>query len=133
MIPFDDDARHVHAFGLCTKKCDHQEADAAQIVICRAWIRRWAYRRKSINTQRGSYALKHDVENSTRTQGVDHVQTDHRGHRFSGPYFYVTNGAFIVAALLEGYTVVPCSAGSLNAFFDMGFRKEPLPIVEVPA
>lgn len=126
MIPFLEDARRVHAFGLClcTKTCDQEEADAAQIVLCRARIRRWAYPRKSINTRHGSYALKHDVENSIHA----HAQSDRRDRRLSSPCFYVTNGAFIVA-----YSVVPCSASSLNAFFNMGFRKEPLPIVEVEA
>lgn len=117
--PLPKHARRVHAFGLCTKTCEHEEAAAVQIGVCRAWIRRWAYRRKSINARRGSYSLKHDVENSVRTPGSEDV--------------YVTNGAFIVAALLEGYTVVACSADSLNAFFNIGIRKAPLPIVEVGA
>lgn len=119
----------IHAFGLCTKSCDHGKPDAAQVVLCRAWIRRWAYPRKSINTRQGSYALKHVVERSTISRGVTHLQTDHLGRRWSGAYVYVTNGAFILAALLEGYRMVPSSVGSPNAFFNMGVRKEPLSIV----
>jgi hypothetical protein len=124
-------SRPVHAFGLCTETCDHRQPDAAQVVLCRAWLRRWAYPRKSINTRHGSYGLKHDVEHSTCPPGTEHEHTC--GRPWSEPYLYVTNGAFIKAALLEGYRAVPCSAGSPNAFFNMGFRAEPLPIVEVAA
>jgi len=123
----------IHACGICTRACSHQKIDPAQVVICRAWLRRWAYRRKSINTRIGSYALKHMVEHSTMRPGMTHEQIDPWGRRWSGPYIYVSNGAFILAALLEGYRAIPCSSGSPNAYFDLGIRKVPLPVVELDA
>ena len=104
----------IHAYGLCTAGCDHGRIDPAQVVLCRAWLRRWAYRRRYINRMRGSYRLKHDVESAPGG-------------------FYVTNGAFILAAILEGYRAIPCASGSPNAYFDLGIRKAPRPIVELSA
>lgn len=122
--PEPSSALIVHEFGLCNRECSHGEPDAAEVVLCRAWIRRWGCPRQSINALFDSYLLKHAVENASHPRAP---------LRWLPARYYVTNGAFIRAAQLEGYRVVPCAGGSLNALFDMGFRMEPLPLVEVAA
>jgi hypothetical protein len=115
----------VHAFGLCNRNCDHAEPDPEQVDVCRAWLRAHCEPRKTINTRRSSYGLKHDVEHSTSVPDVTHLQTDQWGRQWAGSYRYVTNGAFIAAALLEGYRMVPTGLGSPNAWFNISFRKVP--------
>lgn len=116
----------VHAFGLCCRTCDHGEPDPEQVATCRAWLRTHACPRKTINYRRSSYGLKHEVEHASRIPGRSYPQTDHYGRDWYGPYVYVTNGAFITAALAEGYRMVPTSPGSPNAHFNISVRKVPI-------
>lgn len=125
-------APEIHAYGLCNPHCNHDAPNAEQVAVCREWLRRWAYPRKTINTRRGSYGLKHEVERSTEERGVTHLQTDHLGRRWGGSYVYVSNGSFIEAARLEGYRFVQAGWASPNAYFNMGFRKVPLEIEAPP-
>jgi hypothetical protein len=70
--------------------------------MCRAWIRCFG-RTQNINPSAGSsYGFKHDVES-------------HFGH-------YIGNGAFIVAAYLEGLKVKRIEAGHPNAHFNLSRR-----------
>lgn len=76
--------------------------DATQVATCRRWIRWFARPRKSFDLRTSSYGLKHQVES------------------WAGRY--VTNGAFIAAALAEGYRVKQIHGGP-NAHFNMSFRR----------
>lgn len=118
----------VHSSGLCTAICTHEPPDLGQVVVCRAWFRRAAFPRKSINKAHSSYGLKHAVERSTRMPGLAYEQIDREGRGWRADSIYVSNGAFIRAAILEGYRVVPCGTENPNAFFNLGIRKTPLPV-----
>ncbi len=73
---------------------------------CRRWIRKWIDKRKSINTKHWSYHLKGLVED----------------YRLEDTYEdYISNGAFIQAAVDEGYDLQPCGPDSHNAYFNMSF------------
>lgn len=108
----------VHAYGFCpgVDGCDHTPPDPAQVVICRAWLRRCARQRVSINKTVSSYRLKHAVEAACRVLGMS---------------VYIANGAFIVAAQREGYRVF--SRGGPNALFNISIRKHPLPTLSLSA
>lgn len=72
----------------------------SQVELSKIWIREWITPRKTINTQKGSYQLKHIVEKNSGT--------------------YVSNGAFIRAAIDLGFNY---SKNGLNAFFNMSFLR----------
>jgi hypothetical protein len=78
--------------------------DARQVETCKKWIEENATKRKSINKDRSSYGLKHDVENATGE--------------------YVSNGAFIRAMIDLGYTAKPVGVGSPNANFNIGLSRK---------
>ena len=69
-----------------------------EIEICKEWLRKWAKPRKTMNNDRSSYEIKHFIEH-----------TDNK---------YVTNGAFIQAAIEEGYKVERIE-DSPNAIFNI--------------
>jgi hypothetical protein len=87
--------------GLVTDREAGPPPDPEQVKLCREWIRENVGRRKTINHARNSYGLKHVVERVTET--------------------YITNGAFIRAALDEGFEIEPC--GKKNAYFNFSYRK----------
>jgi hypothetical protein len=102
---------NVCAHGLIPYRCSRGEPpeaagagppDPEQVATCRRWLALFARPRKTINPRRHSYGLKHDVE------------------RWAGGY--VGNGAFIAAALAEGYRVRQVDRGP-NAFFNMSFAE----------
>lgn len=74
-----------------------------QVDLCRDWLRAFGEKTKTIRPGWHSYGLKHVVE---RWQGT-----------------YISNGAFIAAALLEDYEIVPNGYGSLNAYFNLSLRR----------
>jgi hypothetical protein len=76
-----------------------------QLAHCKEWIKRFARPRKSINLRAFSYSLKHRAENWRSGLLADSK--------------FVSNGAFILAALQEGYKYLP--DGGKNCFFDMRF------------
>lgn len=78
------------------------EPNEKEIALATKWIETFAQHRKTINRREFSYGLKHSVETWTWET------TDNRE--------YVSNGAFIVAALRAGYDL---HARGINAFFDM--------------
>jgi len=80
-----------------------------QVDVCREWLRLHAEPTKNIRRAAYSYALKHVVEKWVAK---------------SGHHKYVSNGAFIAAALQEGYRAKRATSGSLNARFNMQVRKE---------
>ena len=68
---------------------------------CADWIRANTKARKTINRNRSSYGLKHSVERATGT--------------------YVTNGAFIAAAIGLGFSF---KTRGPNAYFNFGIREK---------
>jgi len=74
-----------------------------EIRLCVEWLRRFGVPTRTLRPEHSSYALKHFVE-----QWSDQ---------------YVTNGAFIAAALIEGYQAKADFDGSLNAVFNLSIRK----------
>lgn len=121
----------VHADGLCTRTCNHEAVDSAQVEACRTWLRCRAVTSARLNKRVGSYSLKHRVEEESREPGVVHHQIDPHGRAWAGAYLYVSNGAFIEAARLEGYRVQPCAPGSPNAFFNLTIRRKSVDVVHV--
>lgn len=75
------------------------EPDPAQIEAAAKWIAAKCTPRKTINKRFGSYGLKHRAED------------------WAGSY--ITNGAFIVAALQAGYVMQPHGFGSPNGSFNV--------------
>lgn len=79
-----------------------KEPDRVEIETCKKWLAEFARKRKSINDRRWSYSLKHTVE------------------RWAD--LYISNGAFIQAAIELGYNYKRVQNG-LNANFDMIFPR----------
>ena len=67
---------------------DTSTIDEKQIKFCKDWISKWLTPRKTINTKRGSYNLKHMVEIDLKEKGKS---------------IYISNGAFIKAAIELDY------------------------------
>jgi len=65
--------------------------DQFQVTLCRKWIQTFGAKRKTANPDHSSYGLKHFVEKWLKSDP-------------SIPHDYVSNGAFITAAIEEGYT-----------------------------
>jgi hypothetical protein len=75
---------------------------------------RFATRRKTLNTKRTSYGLKHSVEHyMKRLPGVKN--------------YYVANGAFICAAVHLGFEIAPVRPGNPNVNINISERS---PILE---
>lgn len=96
------------------------EPDDGQVALCRRWIRCFVRPRKTVNRSRSSYGLKHDVERWTAQTPGEWRNVDNRGREWFSDSAYVSNGAFIKAAVLEGYSVRQIEGGP-NAHFDMSF------------
>jgi hypothetical protein len=79
-----------------------------QVEHCEAWILNFCQPQQSINYHRTSYGLKHSVENWKSGLPSDRS--------------YVSNGAFIMAAVRLGYKYVRVQG--LNAHFNMKIRKD---------
>lgn len=81
--------------------------DPIEVAHCREWIKVFARPRKTINPFAFSYELKHIVENWRSG-----LPTDSK---------YVSNGAFIWAAVLENYRFLWDVPGP-NCYLNMRFR-----------
>ena len=85
---------------------NHETKDDApptgEVLACIHWIMEFAEPTEAVVKRHTSYGLKHIVE------------------RYSGDY--VSNGAFIEAALLLGFKC-SISHGSINPYFNMTFKK----------
>jgi hypothetical protein len=101
----------VNWIGITRRTDDKTEAPSRdQVTVCREWLRTQVMPRKTINKRMSSYGLKHRVEDWTsRSSGTCSRK-------------YVTNGAFIVAAQLEGYRVESIGDGP-NAWINFALRK----------
>ena len=97
--------------GCCfIKPQDAKSSKREEVEICKQWIRKWIDPRRTINRYGyNSYDLKCLVEGF---------------HRFeTGRGTYVSNEAFIQAAIELGYKHKPSYLGSVNAIFDMSFKR----------
>lgn len=103
----------ISANGIVDSELGFDPPDATQVEICRVYIRRFKERTKTIRKKDSSYGLKHEVERWTKVASGE-----------SGRRVYISNGAFITAAIAEGYAVEPVreSPNSPNAFFNMAPR-----------
>ncbi len=95
----------IHEGGVCVYRCDHRPVIAQQVDVCRLWLARFAMPRKTINTHWHSGFLKELAQQWSETLGKHWEQADRYGRRFDGARLYVSNGAFVVAALDQGYRV----------------------------
>jgi len=109
----------ISAVGILPNSDEHdgvarKEPEEQQIALATGWLRQFARPLKRVSRKRGtSYALKHQVEHWARSENVDDP--------------YVSNGAFIVAALRLGY--VFRRAGGLkhhiqNCYFNISVRSD---------
>ena len=78
------------------------EPQAEQIALCREWLSRFAEKTIAIRSRHSSYFYKHKVE------------------QWAGEY--ISNGAFIVAAIAEGHRAKRVRPHSPNAFFNIAMR-----------
>ena len=113
----------VCSAGVCVRGCSHGAPSPPQVETAREWIRAHARPRKTLNTTRSSYGLKHSVEASSCGAGLVYLQRDHQGRMWPSPRLYISNGAFIAAAILEGYLAVRCRWNSPNVHFNMGLPR----------
>lgn len=96
----------ITAYGIAGHPWDKDPVPPApvEIAICKDWIAEWIDRQDKINPQYQSYALKHAVEAAKQQ--------------------YVSNGAFIQAAIESGYKHRQCrKPSSPNACFNMSFKR----------
>lgn len=89
-----------------TSGIEPTEQNLLQVTVCLLWLRKQEYR-QTISRLRTSYGLKHDVE---RDMGQ-----------------YVSNGAFIAAAILRGIQIQSC--GALNAYLALA-KAKPLSVAD---
>jgi hypothetical protein len=77
-----------------------------EIEFCKKWINDNCTKTKTIRTRHTSYGLKHMVEKDSELE-------------WCGPYFYVSNGAFIQAAIELGFVYRPVG---VNAVFNISLK-----------
>ena len=98
---------------------DRRAPNSEEIAICREWLRLFAVPTKTFRARHSSYGLKHTVEEWTETGRRTFQMIDPHGRPWSGSRHYVSNGAFIAAALVEGFRAKRTHSGSPNVFFNM--------------
>lgn len=74
-----------------------------EIKICESWIQKHIETQKTINKKQGSYSLKEMVEKENDV--------------------YISNGAFIQAAINLNYKYQKSHRSEKNVFFDMKLKK----------
>lgn len=104
---------------------DSGRPDPVEVERARAWIQQFGRRLKNVNYRANSYMLKHCVERWWRAT------------RPGQPY-YVSNGAFIQAAMDMGYRAKPVGTNG-DAVFNMSVprkgtgQREQAGFVDLPA
>jgi hypothetical protein len=78
---------------------DYREPNQEEISICEKWINKYCKIIKRTNSDAFSYSLKHKVEEWSKQ--------------------YISNGAFISAAIKLGYEYIVCGNKGPNAIFNM--------------
>lgn len=93
------------------------------VEACERFIEIFLRPRRRINKAHSSYYLKHCVEYWLKGEGGG------PGYRESHGGGYIGNGAFIVAAMRNGYRILP---DDLNAYFnmDMTLLEQALPEIQ---
>jgi len=92
----------------------NRPAPEKEIEACKHWLSEWAVKTKTVRRANSSYLYKHYVERWYANEPCP---------QFPG-HVYVCNGAFIIAALRNRYTIVPCERGSLNAYLNLSLDRE---------
>lgn len=97
-----------------------------QVKVCREWIQKHGRKRRTLRHDVSSYALKHRVEKWTRSQPdmarrLQYNWQDKVAYR--SEVYYVSEGAFIQAALDEGYEAERVR-DTTRAVFNMSVRKD---------
>lgn len=82
--------------------------DRQQVALCRVWLREFVVPTSTVRRDHSSYGLKHLVEAWDRANGGN---------------AYIANGAFIQAAIEEGYRIVRTMGGCLNAHFAFRMKR----------
>ena len=118
IMPADITIDHVICDGIITSSTEDPEElkqiDEHQIDVCMAWLEEFAKPKKSIKQGISSYSYKHVVEEWCSRIGKPE---------------YISNGAFIVAAIRLGYRAVRgIHANDPNAYFNIGanFKRDRL-------
>ncbi|MBB5413762.1 hypothetical protein HDG34_007743 [Paraburkholderia sp. HC6.4b] len=86
-----------------------RDFDYEQVQMVIRFLLTFCERRKTFNEKANSYRLKHCVENWADEMGMP---------------MWISNGAFILAALICGYRDQHCGIGSPNCTFDMSVGPE---------
>lgn len=104
----------MNASGFADAKPDGNAIEQVEVETAAAWLDMCAHRIKTKWYWGSSYGLKHAAERWGRDNGMSP---------------YVSNGAFIKAAILAGYEVRPCARPdyrpSLNAQLKLGLNRRP--------
>ena len=102
-IPTKENQIYITASGLSDVPGD--PPDLLEVLHCEAWIAEFCHPIKAISNRTFSYSLKHRAED----------------WQYERVHQYVSNGAFIQAAVNLGYRYKRDSP--LNAYFNMGIKK----------
>ncbi len=109
---------YVTANGI--EEVDGKGPNEAEVRACLDWLAAHASPSKTIRARSHSYRLKHDVERWLRASGSTLEATDALGRVFVGAY--VSNGAFIAAAIRAGYRAKRIGR-TLNATFNIALAR----------
>ena len=103
---------------------DERSPEKEEVQICRKFIQLFGKKIQRIQKKTSSYGLKHDVENWTAElpNKGPYKQVDLNLRKWESPKHYISNGAFIQAMLLEGFSCVRCDPGSMNAYFNASWK-----------
>jgi hypothetical protein len=96
-----------------------------QVEVCRAWLREHARPTREIRRKFSTDSLRRFVTIWTRETGAftgREQENEFTGDRYVASEVYVTNGAFLQAALDEGYRAVPVPRTG-DAWLDLIHRK----------
>jgi hypothetical protein len=105
---------------------DSHDPDPEEVRLAHDWLDLHVVRTMHIAPRHSySYGCKHRVENWTETFGPHNGQIDPSGRRWGAPYHYISNGAFIRAALDASFTARRCCPGCLNGYFNFTCKRPP--------
>jgi hypothetical protein len=104
---------------------DDQAPEEDQILVCQAWLKEHARPTKTYNKKISTYGLKHQVEGWTQFTGQfkDQIQVEKdTQEKYTSPRFYVTEGAFMIAAQREGYHLAQ-DQDSRNGYLNISVKR----------
>lgn len=123
MVKFDSELCWINDFGVFSSLQAYSEylkgfgyasvvytpPEPGQVARCRMWLNRFAEYRRDVNRSITSYGLKHQVESAWADGDPSHT--------------YCSNGAFIMAAALEGFSLELDGRGP-NCRFNIAYRRK---------